>query len=242
MARGRSAKGASRAVRGSGRGRSGGRGVGQATAFEPYTAVLPSEDALVPAVSATGSVDKRRRLGRRDSDEQVGRLVKDKLENQFRSEVIEGALSKDGKHLVRPYIKAALKMICNEKDSSGKKQNLGTKFWTQFYEDFPSLILGVVAFLPDPPFPPQGVREEIAAALEKAHDPNPSHRSSEQLERVLETLEVDLNETELFGLIQGSEESPVIRRSQALKMQVALMQYFARNVVVFCCLMQGQLH
>ena len=124
MARGRSAKGASRAVRGSGRGRSGGRGVGQATAFEPYTAVLPSEDALVPAVSATGSVDKRRRLGRRDSDEQVGRLVKDKLENQFRSEVIEGALSKDGQHLVRPYIKAAFKGDLQRKGQFGQEAEL----------------------------------------------------------------------------------------------------------------------
>ena len=57
-----------------------------------------------------------------------------------------------------------------------------------------------------------------------------------------ETRDVDLNEKELFGFIQGSEESPVIRRYQAFTMQVALMQYFARNVVVLCYLMQGQLH
>ena len=145
MGRGRGLKRVSAAARGSSSGRSGsvlpGPSVGQAAASLPPTVVLQPDALALVQVSkpSLGSNDKRRRLGRRDSDEQASRLVEEKLENRFCPEVIEGAVGKDCKQLARPYIKAALKLIMHEKDSSGKEQKVGTKFWTQFYEELPRI-------------------------------------------------------------------------------------------------------
>jgi hypothetical protein len=55
-----------------------------------------------------------------------------------------GAVSIKGLR-VRAYLRDALK------DLKDANSNLGTKFWLQFYGDFPSLMLGCIQGLPDPP-------------------------------------------------------------------------------------------
>jgi hypothetical protein len=194
----------------------------------PFAVGEPKEDLSIVPVS-TDSIninDKRRRLSRRDSDEQVNRVIEEKLTPNYREELIEAALTKKGMK-IRPYIKTAL--VGLTVSVRGNKARLSTKFWTQFYADFPTLSLGISAYLPDPPADLEEVRDELQAALATAYDPNPSSRTPVHVERVLENLTKDLNETELFGLVQAVEESPTISRPHSEKMKMAIMLYLART-------------
>ena len=62
----------------------------------------------------------------------------------------------------------------------------------------------------------------------QTHDANPCFRKTKKFELALEGISTDvINETELFGIIQGSEESPVVNTVNSMKMRLAIMELFA---------------
>ena len=88
-------------------------------------------------------VVKARRLGRRDSDEQVERIMAKKLYPTYAREIIEGAIAEDGM--------TPRQMITKEvRSTKFNGEYLKASFWTQFFAKFP-LQKGLAALLPDPP-------------------------------------------------------------------------------------------
>jgi hypothetical protein len=114
----------------------------------------------------------------------------------------------------------------------GTIRKLSTKFWTKFHTDFPLLTVGISSLLPDPPAVPLSVRATILDGISQAHDENPALRKTAKFELALELLSGEaLNETELLGLIQGSEESPIVSIAHSTKMRVCIMELFARHIL-----------
>lgn len=169
---------------------------------------------------ALASEPKRQRLNRRDSDDQVDRIIKEKLSPLFRTEVIEGARSIDGAS-IRDRIRDQFK---NNK-AMGRK--LSSKFWEGLYSDF-NLNQTPADQLPNPP---QGLdcRDDLLQALEAAHHDNPASRSTFPVERFLDSCTPNLNEFELHGLLHAVQENTTLCRPSALKLQLAVLRYFART-------------
>ncbi len=100
--------------------------------------LVPEEDAAVEEKSGSSSLvfgsaegsAKRRRLNRRDTAEQVERVVQRRLLPQFRLEAINGVVNEAGEH-IRPYIARHIR----ESRGGGRKQ-LTSKFWSEFFKAF----------------------------------------------------------------------------------------------------------
>ena len=86
---------------------------------------------------------KIRRLNRRDSDDQVERIMEKKLFAKYPREIIEGAALADGT--------TPRSMITKEVQTTKcTGEYLKATFWTRFFVKFP-LQKGLAALLPDPP-------------------------------------------------------------------------------------------
>lgn len=94
---------------------------------------------------------------------------------------------------------------------------------------------GCISMIPQAPAEPLEVRETLSLAVCAALNPNWALRNVEQFEFALEGLDDVVNESELYGIIQASEEGPRCPRYVSLRMQLALMHYFFRICVDFLC-------
>jgi hypothetical protein len=135
-----------------------------------------------------------------------------------------GAVSIKGLR-VRAYLRDALKDV---KDANG---NLSTKFWLQFYGDFPSLMLGCIQGLPDPPPVVLPIRDSIVEGLQKVMAPNFAQRSVDRFALALENINdtLPLNESELYGILNASEESANVSKFHSLKMKMIILELFGRT-------------
>lgn len=183
-------------------------------AQEPDAPALDGDEVTAPAAMA-----KNRRLERRDTESQVERVVQGRLGKQFTIEAINGVVNDKGEH-VREYIARHIR----ENRSSAKY--LSSRFWTTFFSEF-DLQVKVLGDLPEPPDPDEAVDDRWLKALKIAHNDNPSKRTVEPIERLLETMQKP-NYTELYGLILSSQEAPTMCRASSVRMRVAILGCIAR--------------
>lgn len=162
---------------------------------------------------------KSRRIERRDTEDQVDRLVSVRLK-PYRIETINGVVNSEGEH-IRPYLARHIRVA----RSAGSGKYLSSKFWTQFFKEFDLKSHGI-GQLPPPP-QDEEINELILKALKVAHSDNPAQRSVEPIERLLETIPKP-NYTEFFGLIAASQEAPTMSRATALRMTIAILGLVAR--------------
>ena len=97
--------------------------------------------------------------------------------------------------------------------------------------DFPSLVLGgCISALPTPPTEPLPIRDSIVDGLQKVMHPNFAMRSTERFALALETINETnpLNESELFGILNASEESVNVSKLHSDKMKMHSLELFGR--------------
>jgi hypothetical protein len=161
------------------------------------------------------SSSRKRRLGRRDSDDQVERFMEQKLYGKSPREIIEGAFAEDGT--------TPRSMITKEvQANTGDNEYLKASFWTRFFLKLP-LQKGLAALLPDPP-DGEDVAPEVLEALAPLHDKNPVARTASNL-LVLLGATIELNETELQGIIVGCQMSVLVTEAMYKQVMMALMRY-----------------
>jgi len=139
-----------------------------------------------------------------------------------------GALSVNGCK-VRDYLRVAIHKITD------KNTNLSTKFWVQFYVDFPTLVFGgCVSALPTPPTECLPVRDSIVDGLQKVMHPNFAMRSTERFALALETISAlnPLNESELYGVVNASEESVNVSKLHSDRMKMHILELFGRISII----------
>lgn len=162
---------------------------------------------------------KRRQLERRNTEEQVKRIISRKL-GHFDAHVIKTQTNARGQ-TVYMWIRDQVK---SKQNINGR---LSTQVWTQFWREF-DLSGDIAERLP---VPPEGanetVDEELIEGLWAARHANPAERSPVALTRYLEKAP-KMSETSLYGLLQAIQIGPNLSRAHAMKLQVATLQYFAR--------------
>lgn len=162
---------------------------------------------------------KRRQLERRNTEEQVKRIIARKL-GHLDAHVIKTQTNAKGQ-TVFMWIRDQVK---SKQNASGR---LSTQVWTQFWREF-DLSGDISERLP---VPPEGadetVDEELIEGLWAARHANPAERSPVALTRYLEKAP-KMSETSLYGLLQAIQIGPNLSRAHAMKLQVATLQYFAR--------------
>ena len=133
-----------------------------------------------------------------------------------------GALSSNGCK-VRDYLRAAIYAITD------KNANPSTKFWVQFYVDFPTLF-----FLPTPPTECLPVRDSIVDGLQKVIHPNFAIRSTERFALALKSINAlsPLNQTELYGVLNASEESVNVSKLHSDRMKMHILELFGRISII----------
>lgn len=162
---------------------------------------------------------KRRQLERRNTEEQVRRIISRKL-GHLDAHVIKTQTNAKGQ-TVFMWIRDILK---SKKITNGR---LSTQAWTQFWREF-DLSGDISDRLPRPPDNNDDpIDEELVEGLLAARHANPAERSPVALTRYLETAP-KMSEANLYGLLQAVQIGPNLLRSHAMKMQVATLQYFAR--------------
>lgn len=176
------------------------------------------EETLSDDGGGVSTAKKRRQLNRRSSDEQVERALAQRL-SHLPDEVWRTKVNKDGLS-ISEYVKRAHKKM----HSDGKK--LGTKFWSDVYNEF-DLNESCADALEDPP-EDLPVSKDLLMALASARSGNPCGTPAAQLERFLERCGV-LNRAELYGLFRAAMEGPSLPRVVAVKCQVAILRYLGRT-------------
>ena len=184
-----------------------------------------SEEFLPGVVSGgAGEVptsSPRRRLDRRDTDERVERLKRDKFRAVgIDDRIYAGAVDENGVGL-HQYLQEQVRL------HRKLKKNFSTRFWKDIWARFPlaSGSLNSLRGSDDDDIP----RAEVLDKLELLTHDNPSARTSDALERFLEMVTVPLNRCELVGIIKCAQPSPVITRALYIRTQAALLCYFART-------------
>jgi hypothetical protein len=170
-------------------------------------------DAVVPSDDG-----KRRRLIRRDTEEQCMRLIKNQLQPLFGNAVV-GKIGKSGIGVVE-YMMNMLREL------KGESKYWTSKQWQDLYVEF-DLAVKIEDKL-DNPSAEEPVRDSLIVALKAPYSKNPAERSSEPVERFLETCP-NLNMTEIYGLLIACAESPIVTKTIHAKLFVSIAKYFART-------------
>jgi hypothetical protein len=179
----------------------------------------PAENASLYVDAVVASDDpKRRRLIRRDTEEQCMRLIKVQLQPLFGKAVV-GKVSKSGIGVIEYMMN-----ILRELKGDGKYWT--SKQWQDLYVEF-ELAVKIEDKLENPSVE-EPVRDSLLVALQAPYAKNPAERSAEPVERFLETCP-NLNMTEIYGLFIACAESPIVNKTVHAKLFVAIAKYFART-------------
>ena len=146
--------------------------------------VAKTSEPLEADKTATGSkAASRRRLSRRDTDDQVERIVAKKLKPFFPSELIEGIVHADGS-TPRSTIADGLR------NSKSAGEYLKQEFWSNFFLKFP-FEKGLASIVPEPSGH-YDIRDEVLEAIAPLarQEPSPAHYlESHLLPEICERLE-----------------------------------------------------
>jgi hypothetical protein len=179
----------------------------------------PEENASLYVDAVIASEDpKRRRLIRRDTEEQCMRLIKVQLQPLFGKAVV-GKVSKSGIGVIEYMMNILRELKCDGKYWTSKQ-------WQDLYVEF-ELALKIEDKLDNPSLE-EPVRDSLLVALQAPYAKNPAERSAEPVERFLETCP-NLNMTEIYGLFIACAESPIVNKNVHAKLFVAIAKYFART-------------
>ena len=168
-----------------------------------------------------GQASKARKLRIRSSDEKVDRLIEARLGKEIAMEQINGTTNRSGE-TVRSWMKQKLKVL------ERSKKKFSGQCWQELHAEF-NLRTSPVDALPEPPEDDESEpRDALLEVLAIVHHDNPSMRKVEPACIFLEHAD-DLSEKELYGLLQVCQESSLITRSNAMRLQLACAKYFART-------------
>lgn len=181
-------------------------------------ALVLASSAAAAAAAPLPAVKRRRQAGRRDSDEQVERVVEARLAHI--PPVLWEAKVNSGGETLRSAIKAELKR------NAPQNKRISTKFWATVNTEF-DLCVNLGDALAEPP-DGEDIDMPLLEALEAARSENPATRTAAPLERYLEHTG-KLNRTNTYGLLRLVLEGPELSRPLAVKCQMAVMKYFART-------------
>lgn len=178
-----------------------------------------------PAASSTAPAEslevarKKRPLMRRETEAQTQRFIDRKL-SHVPASVLETVENCEGLK-VRDYIAREVKRV---RRSHGR---LSSKFMVKLYDEY-QLEATVFMGVPEPS-EDESVDEELLDLLGQCHDENPVHRNHKPLAKYLQSCR-RLSYTNLFGLLKGIVEGPLLSHSNAQKLQVSALEYFARPI------------
>ena len=187
---------------------------------EPDLADILDEDFQVACLEDSGT--KRRKLGRRDTEDSASRAIEERLLKFYSKATIEGATNKKG---CRIHDVVSQQIRLNRSD----KKNLTSRFWDSIICDFGLKVSCVTDQLPDPEGDDLAVSTEVLEKLGSAHCDNPAQRSTEPLERFLDHA-TELSYAEVYGILCASMESQKILRAASTRMLMAVLKYIARIV------------
>ena len=179
--------------------------------------------AQVESSQAVASANKRR-LARRDTDEQVERIISDRLLSKYPADVVHGSVSKGGE-TVQQYLSKAVR------DNKGSQKKLSSKFWVEFFKDF-DMQVNPIKNLPEPTSLTETVDPALVAAMKIAHHENPAVRSSDPFERHLEICAAP-NYKEYYGMLSCSVESRAVTKATSAKMTKAIAALIRRFSVLY---------
>ena len=93
---------------------------------------------------------------------------------------------------------------------------------------------GCVSALPTPPTECLPVRDSIVDGLQKVMHPNFAMRSTERFALALESINAlsPLNETELYGILNASEESVNDSKLHSDRMEMHILELFGRISII----------
>ena len=220
------------------RGRGKGRGRGTKAVAAPRVVAAASSSSLEGSVGDPFAVDalvepvttgfdnlaaldsKRRRLSRRDSEDQVKRLLDKNLIPKFGKEVV-GKLGLSDLSVFEW-------MLVELRQLKADKKYWTSLTWQKLYKEF-GLILSVEDSL-DAPCGPANVDQGLFDALKGPHTRNCAERTAETVERYLESCK-KLNMHELNGLLVSCGESPVVTKLMHSRLYVAIGKYFSRTLM-----------
>ena len=175
-------------------------------------------DADVDVIDADKDMTKRR-LDRRDTEDQIDRIVQRKLLPKFPKEIISGAVAADGS--------TPRGMIADEiRRTRTKGEHLKQEFWARFFVKHP-LHRGVIALLPMPP-DDQEVRHGVTEAIAPLKNKNPVCRQADHISQYL-SLATDLNEAEIYAIVVAAQESTTVTSAMNIKTMLGIMRYAQRN-------------
>ena len=189
------------------------------TALVPLRGVRPPAHVSSDSAFSQDVESPRRRLGRRDSDDKVDRVMTTRLGKSYPAALLEGARNSFGQS-IRDVLKLQIR------DNKSSKKNLTTAFWTRLASDF-SLSSSAADRLPDP-VGGESICDELVDKLGFAHSDNPASRTVEPLERFLDECS-ELSYVECYGILQASMECPLVIRSASVRMLVAFLKYLGRK-------------
>ncbi len=112
------------------------------------------------------------------------------------------------------------------RENRSSKRKLTSKFWDGVIKDFGLKLTLITDNLPAPD-PNETVSHAVFEKLGSAHCDNPAQRTTDPLERFLDSCEV-LTYTELFGIISASMEGPKVLRAASTRMFLATLRYIVR--------------
>ena len=184
----------------------------------PDIADIFGDDFHIACLEDSGA--KRRRLGRRDTEDSASRAIEERLLKFYSKATIEGATNKKG---------SRIHDVVSEQIRSNRseKKNLTSRFWDSVICDFGLKACCVTDQLPDPEGDDLSVSTDVLEKLGSAHCDNPAQRSTEPLERFLDHC-ADLSYAELKGIMCASMESQKIVRAASTRMLMAALTYIAR--------------
>ncbi len=199
------------------------RGRGRGNTRRPPTSrkapLAPASPQLTTSCATPTSDSKKlKQLERRDTDDQVDRVIEQKL-SSVPEHVIVGAVAKDGVTKVRDFIAAEIRTL------RGTTKRLSTRFWTSFNDHF-DINVNASDILEEPP-PDEEVADELVEKIMLAHADNPAERTCEGVDRYLEFN--TLNKREMYLLIKASQEGPTLSKAFSVKLRVTIVKYFARS-------------
>jgi hypothetical protein len=216
------AKASARGGRGRGRGRGRGGGVSELVVdpvkLDEQPVAEVASDLLDPEL-----VSKRRRLDRRDSEDQVHRIVDDlKLVAKFGDDIM-GKIGKSSKLKLFDYMLRV-------------KRDLKThhKLWTAshthaLYIEF-GLSESLEYVLEDHEGEPDEINQALLKSLGAARHKNPAERNIDDFERYVGSC-AGMSKVEMFGALCGTVESVAITRAFHTRAFLALGKYIARTFI-----------
>ena len=185
--------------------------------------LAPASPTLRHPSTPQSDTKKLKQLERRDTDDQVDRVIELKL-GSVPAHVIVGAVAKDGVTKVRDFIAAEIRTL------RGTPRRLSTRFWCSLNEHF-DINVSASDCLEEPPGDNE-IADELVEKIMLAHADNPAERSCEGVDRYLEFN--TLNKKEMYLLLKASQEGPTLPKASSVKLRVSIVKYFARSGSLTC--------